>query len=69
MNKLTLIGVAFIIFGIISSIIQNIFYGYVDSNGVLHDSLFLPLSIFLAVIGSLFLLTSLIQFLIKKNKK
>lgn len=37
--------------GIVSMIIQNTFYGYVDEAGVLHDSLFLPLGVLLIFLG------------------
>ena len=42
MSKLSIAGVVFISLGIVSGLIQNIFYGYVDSDGILRDSLFLP---------------------------
>lgn len=31
--------------------IQNTFYGYVDADGVLRDSLFLPLGAFATIVG------------------
>jgi len=51
MSKLAIIGFIFIALGIISLVIQNIFYGYVDVDGVLHDSLFLPFTFIFATIG------------------
>jgi hypothetical protein len=55
------IGIIFIIIGIISIIIQNTFYGYVDSSGILHDSLFLPLGVFFTIIGVLLFIISKIK--------
>mgnify|MGYP006193357037 CR=1 FL=1 len=51
MSKLTVIGFIFLVLGIISLVIQNTFYGYVDVDGVLHDSLFLPFTFIFAAIG------------------
>ena len=49
-------GIIFLIIGIASITIQNTFYGYVDAEGVLHDSLFLPLGAFAIILG-IFLLS------------
>jgi len=49
------IGIIFLITGAVSLFIQNTFYGYVDADGVLHDSLFLPLGV-IAIILSMVVL-------------
>jgi hypothetical protein len=45
-------GLIFLSIGIISIIIQNTFFGYVDANGVLHDSLFLPVGALATLLGA-----------------
>ena len=67
MSKLTLIGIVFIILGILSGTIQSVFYDYTDSNGFLHDSLFLPLAFILIAVGVVLLLIKIISLLIKRN--
>lgn len=56
MSKLLITGIIFIALGIISGFIQNTYYGYIDADGVLHDSLFLPLAFLFAGLGLLILL-------------
>ena len=48
-----IIGTTFLVIGIISVIIQNTFYGYVDAEGVLHDSLFLPIGVISVILGTI----------------
>ena len=50
-------GFVLLAIGVISLIIQNTFYGYMDAEGIIHDSLFLP-------VGVLSLLLSLSLFII-----
>lgn len=57
MTKLTKVGLLLLIIGIASMVIQNTFYGYMDAEGVIHDSLFLP-------IGACSVLLSLIVFVV-----
>jgi len=48
----SLAGIALVIVGIICGAIEKIFYGNrLDANNVLQESFFLPLSIFLTLIG------------------
>ncbi len=46
-----IIGTTFLVIGIISVIIQNTFYGYVDAEGILRDSTFLPLGVVATLLG------------------
>ena len=62
-------AIIFLIIGITSTIIQNTFYGYVDENGILQDSIFLPLGAFATLIGSVLLLVVFAKYFIKKIKK
>lgn len=48
-------GIILLIIGVISIIIQNTFYGYVDADGMLHDSIFLPVGVIATILGGIFL--------------
>lgn len=63
MNKL---GFITLTIGGIFLLIQNIFYGYLDSEGVLHDSLFLPLGSITMILGLSILLLSGITHCVRK---
>ncbi len=67
MSKLAIVGFVFVALGFVSGFIQQKYYGYMDAEGVIHDSLFLPLAFILAMIGSLLLLISMVRFLTKKS--
>jgi len=69
MSKLAIVGFVFVALGLISGLIQRNYYGYMGAEGMIHDSFFLPLALILAMIGSLLLLISMVQFLIKKVRK
>ena len=56
MSKLLITGITFIILAIASGFIQNIFYGYVDSDGILRDSLFLPFTFIFLGVGMILLI-------------
>ncbi|WP_252097647.1 DUF3955 domain-containing protein [Pseudoalteromonas sp. NBT06-2] len=43
------------------NIVENTFYQYLDSEGVLHESMFLPLSVISIALGILFLLFFILQ--------
>jgi hypothetical protein len=53
LSKMMILGLSLIALGIICNFIQSTYYGHVDSEGVLHDSLFLPLSFIFGFIGAL----------------
>ena len=52
--------------GLVSLLIQNTFYGYIDENNVLRDSMFLPLGMMFSVLGSVGFILSLAWGLINK---
>jgi hypothetical protein len=54
--------------GIVFIILENIFYQYVDTDGRLHESFFLPLGAFSLLLGGAGLFFTLIWFYIKKKK-
>ena len=60
LTRLSLIGVVFIGIGAACGIIQNVFYGWMDADGFIHDSLFLPLSYLFLFAGALLLLISIL---------
>jgi xanthine/uracil permease len=41
----------FLVIGLIFGFIQNKYYGYMDDDGVIHDSWFMPLSFIFIAIG------------------
>jgi hypothetical protein len=69
---LSLVGIGLVIVGVVCGAIEKIFYGNrLDANNVLQESFFLPLSIFLALIGLVvlaFVLGRLVWTKIKKMR-
>jgi hypothetical protein len=55
--------------GLLCGFIQNKYYGYIDDEGVLHDSLFLPLSAFFIIMGALIAIAILSRFIWINIKK
>jgi hypothetical protein len=66
MNKT---GLLLLAVGVTSLVIQNTFYGYVDADGVIHDSLFLPIGSFSLVLSLLVFSVSGARCLLNKYKK
>jgi hypothetical protein len=60
-NKFFIISLTLLGLGVISIIAENTFYQYLDSEGVLHESFFLPLGAISIALGILFLLFFIIQ--------
>lgn len=56
LKQLKISSIGFSCIGILFLIIENIFYQKVDTSGVLHESMFLPL-------GTLFLFVGVLGFL------
>jgi len=50
-KKLFIAAAVLFLIGLVFGWIQNSYYGYVDAEGILHDSLFLPLSVFSFLLG------------------
>lgn len=50
-NRLAILSAGFFVVGVILLIVENIFYQYVDENGVLHESMFLPLGTLFLIVG------------------
>ena len=69
MSKLMLAGIAFVIAGITSGIIEQVFYGgRLDENNVVQESFFLPLSFMLSFLGIVLLAASAVRYLIRSAK-
>jgi Na+/melibiose symporter-like transporter len=70
-NKFLLLGLFFTLIGVAFGFIENTFYQYIDEDGVLHESLFMPLGLIFAAIGLLLILVfsaiKLTQFVRKKS--
>ena len=69
LTKLSLIGAAFIAIGVVCGIIQNVFYGWIDADGFIHDSLFMPLSFLFVFAGVILLLVGLLSNLLGRIKR
>ena len=70
MSRLSLIGIALVIGGAVCGALEKIFYGNrLDENNVIQESFFLPLSIFLTLIGLFVLAYVGARFLWKQIKK
>ena len=51
MSKLMWTGIAALMAGVASGLLEKTFYGYVDENNVLQESFFLPLAFILIFLG------------------
>jgi hypothetical protein len=58
-NKTATLSVCFLLLGTGFMLIENSVYQYVDHNGVLHESVFMPLSILCFALGVFFAVSSL----------
>ena len=66
-NRLAATALALLLVGVLFLLIENIFYQYVDEDGVLHESLFLPLGVTALVTG--FLLGCYVALRMSKLRK
>ena len=60
-NKTFIISLILFSLGVLSLIAENTFYQFLDNDGVLHESMFLPLGIICIAVGVLFLSFFIIQ--------
>ena len=68
-TKQFLVSLFLVFLGIFFLIMENTFYGYIDQNGVLQESVFLPLGILSFLLGMTGLIISIIWFYLKSLKK
>ncbi len=64
-NTTVILGLFFILIGIVFLILENTFYQYLDENLVLQESLFLPLSVLTIIVGALLLVYSTLKQMFK----
>ena len=68
LSKLSLLGLGFVSLGVLCGIAENALYGgRLDSNGVIQESLFLPLTFVFLAIGAAFLLTAVLKRFFQKT--
>ena len=66
----SLVGIGLVIVGVVCGAMEKIFYGNrLDANNVLQESFFLPLSIFLTLIGLVVLAFVWVRLVWAKIKK
>ena len=68
-TKPFLVSLFFLFLGVLSLVMENIFYRYVDQNGVLQESFFLPMGTVSLLLGVAGLIVSIIWFYLKRMKK
>jgi hypothetical protein len=66
-SNLFILSLVLIAAGLISLEIQNEFYGYIDENNILHDSIFLPLGFISLLSGLSILLFSITRFFFQRK--
>ena len=59
------LGVAALIAGMVSGVLEKTFYGYVDENNVLQESFFLPLAFILVFLGGGLIVVATVRHWIK----
>jgi hypothetical protein len=62
-------GIILLLIGVVALMIQNTFYGYVDADGILRDSLFLPLGVLATIVGTVLLSVWGIRVLYKEVRQ
>ena len=67
-NKTATLSLCFLLLGTGFMLIEHSLYQYIDNNGVLHESLFMPLSILCFALGVLFIVSSLARKVIELFK-
>ena len=65
-TKLCVLSLFFISLAVFSFIMEHIFYGYLDQEGFLQESFFLPMGFISFLLGSLGLMISVIRYVISK---
>lgn len=59
-------AIILIVIGAVSIFIQNTFYGYIDNEGFVQDSIFLPLGVISIILGMLLMILWGIIAILKK---
>jgi len=58
-NSILCVGILLIVIGVLFILLENVFYQYVDENGILHESLFLPLGVVSTLLGFIVILVNI----------
>ena len=68
-SKTFKISVLLLSIGVVCIALENYFYQYVDENGMIHESLFMPLGaicVMLGIVGLTFVILKMIWMVFKK---
>jgi len=70
-HKTLISALFFLVAGVVLLFIENSYFQRVDENGLLHESLFLPLGVFSLIVGFLMLLVLLAKngIMLLSNKR
>ncbi|PIE42176.1 MAG: hypothetical protein CSA47_01610 [Gammaproteobacteria bacterium] len=55
------LGLFFLLTGVAFLFLENIFFQYIDKDGLIYESFFLPLGVLALIIGSLLLFTLILK--------
>ena len=67
-NTMIITSLLFLFLGITFLLLENVFYQYIDEEGILHESFFLPLGFLSFFLGLTFLLVIAIRkLMVRKN--
>ena len=66
MSKLMWLGIAALMAGVASGVLERTFYGYIDENNVLQESFFLPLAFILIFLGGALIVAAITRNLSKR---
>jgi hypothetical protein len=66
-NKALYLGTLLVLIGIVSIVLENIFYQTLDENNVLQESFFMPLGAFAIIVGGLSVLAGLLKAWLNKR--
>jgi hypothetical protein len=67
-KKLLLLSIALFFVGITCLILEYTFFQYLDENGYLHESLFLPLGAFSVISGGVGIVAALVSAVLARKK-
>ncbi|MDP0562359.1 MAG: DUF3955 domain-containing protein [Candidatus Endonucleobacter sp. (ex Gigantidas childressi)] len=67
-NTMMIAGLLMLFLGAIFMLLENTFYQYIDEDGVLHESYFMPLGFLSVFLGLVLLLVTIVrQLMFRKN--
>ncbi len=68
MRALTISAISIVV-GALCMILENTFYQYIDEEGILHESLFMPIGVLLVSLGLAGLVYSLAKLFVQSKRK